>query len=95
MIQDTCSTLPKYFVNYEIIVVDDGSTDSTGAIADELAREIDFIKVLHQSNGGYGVALVAGINLATKEFAAKPWSPGNIPVTIDAAFIRVTEGKTG
>ena len=70
VIQDTCSTLPKYFVNYEIIVVDDGSTDSTGAIADELAREIDFIKVLHQSNGGYGVALVAGINLATKEFAA-------------------------
>ncbi len=70
MIQDTCRSLPQYFVNYEIIVVDDGSTDSTGSIADELAREVDFIKVIHQSNGGYGVALVTGINLATKEFAA-------------------------
>jgi glycosyltransferase involved in cell wall biosynthesis len=57
-------------VDYEIIVVDDGSTDSTGSIADELAKEIDQIKVIHQSNGGYGVALAAGINLATKELVA-------------------------
>ena len=70
VVQDTYRSLPQYFADYEIIVVNDGSTDSTGSIADELAKGIDQIKVIHQSNGGYGVALVAGINLATKEFVA-------------------------
>src|SRR5689334_18736403 len=41
----------------EILIVDDGSTDDTPAVADQLAREYaDVIRVFHQPNGGAGAA---------------------------------------
>ncbi len=46
--------------NYEIIIVDDGSTDATGKIADQLASQNPKIRVIHQQNGGYGCALRTG-----------------------------------
>lgn len=49
---------------YEVIVIDDGSKDQTGKIADELAKEDKRVKVIHQKNGGYGHALRAGFNNA-------------------------------
>jgi len=46
---------------WEIIIVDDGSTDKTGAIADHLAKTIKNIRVIHnQPNLGYGGALQSG-----------------------------------
>lgn len=50
--------------NYEVIVVDDGSTDKTGQVADKLAAQNKKIKVIHQKNGGYGMALRAGFKNA-------------------------------
>lgn len=50
--------------NYEVIVVDDGSTDETGEIADKLAAQNKKVKVIHQPNGGYGMALRAGFKAA-------------------------------
>lgn len=50
----------------EIIIVDDGSTDRTGDIADEYARKYpSIVRVIHQENGGHGSGLNAGINCAT------------------------------
>ena len=37
----------------EIILIDDGSTDSSGQIADEYVAKDDRIKVIHKKNGGY------------------------------------------
>ncbi len=55
--------------DYEIIVVNDGSKDKTGAIADALARENSHVKVVHHSpNQGYGAAVWSGIKAATKEY---------------------------
>ncbi len=48
----------------EVIVVDDGSSDRTGAIVDELAQEDLRVRPLHQPNQGYGGALLAGIAAA-------------------------------
>lgn len=45
---------------YEIILVDDGSKDKSPEIIDNLAEKYDFIKAIHQSNGGYGCALRTG-----------------------------------
>jgi len=55
--------LEGYAANFEIIIVDDGSPDRSGEIADELARERpDVIRVIHHGdNRGYGAALKTGI----------------------------------
>ncbi len=49
----------------EIIIVDDGSTDATTAIADEYVRKYpSIIKAVHKENGGHGSAVNAGIDHA-------------------------------
>ena len=49
----------------EIIIVDDGSTDRTGEIADEYARKYpEIVRVIHQENGGHGEAVNAGLRNA-------------------------------
>ncbi len=53
--------------DYEIIIVDDGSKDRTGQIADELAKGDGHIRVVHhRPNRGYGGALQSGFRTATK-----------------------------
>ena len=49
---------------YEIILVDDGSTDASGAIADEYAGHYANIRVIHQVNGGLSAARNTGIDAA-------------------------------
>ncbi|MQA31493.1 MAG: glycosyltransferase [Luteitalea sp.] len=54
--------------DYEVIVVNDGSTDGTAEIADELARTYSRVRVVHHAvNRGYGGALQTGFRSATKE----------------------------
>jgi glycosyltransferase involved in cell wall biosynthesis len=54
--------------DYEVIVVDDGSSDATAEVADELARKYSNVRVIHhEKNRGYGGALQTGIRSATKE----------------------------
>lgn len=55
--------------DYEIILVNDGSRDDTGRIADKLAAGDGRIRVVHhQRNMGYGAALQSGFRAAKKEF---------------------------
>lgn len=50
----------------EIIIVNDGSKDGTGAIADEYAAKYPtIVKAVHQENGGHGEAVNAGLRHAT------------------------------
>ena len=50
---------------YEVIIVDDGSTDSSGALCDTLAAEYGHIRVIHQRNRGLSGARNAGIPVAS------------------------------
>ncbi len=56
--------------DYEVIVVNDGSTDDTAQILDELARIYpEHVRIVHhQKNRGYGGALRTGFATATKDF---------------------------
>ena len=56
--------------NLQIILVDDGSTDNSGAICDEYARKDARIIVIHQQNGGSVIARNAGIKGAKGEWIA-------------------------
>ena len=50
----------------EIIIVDDGSTDETGKIADEYKEKYpSIVKVIHKENGGHGSGINAGLDNAT------------------------------
>jgi len=55
--------------DYEIIVVNDGSKDRTGEIAEELALKNPRVRVVHHNpNQGYGAAVWSGIQAAEKEY---------------------------
>lgn len=58
------SILGQTYVNYELILVDDGSTDETGTICDEYARKDERIKVCHQENKGMSHARDTGYQTA-------------------------------
>lgn len=50
------SILSQSFINWELILVDDGSPDRSGAICDEYAQKDDRIRVIHKENGGVSSA---------------------------------------
>jgi glycosyltransferase involved in cell wall biosynthesis len=56
-------------IDFEVIIVDDGSRDRTGEIADRLATEHDNVRAVHNKpNRGYGGALQRGFRAATKDW---------------------------
>lgn len=79
--------------NYEVVIVDDGSTDRTGAIADGFAAANPRVKVHHHhTNLGLAQAYRKGIELSTKERIC--WVAGNniIPqAALDAIFDRIDD----
>ncbi|MCD8326685.1 MAG: glycosyltransferase [Lachnospiraceae bacterium] len=62
------SIIAQTYENLEIILVDDGSTDGTGALCDELAAEDLRIRVFHKENGGSSSARNLGIEKARGEY---------------------------
>lgn len=67
-VEQAVSVLDKLGADFEVIIVDDGSKDNTGQIADKMAERDSRVKVVHHStNLGYGAALRSGFGAATKE----------------------------
>ncbi|HSH78086.1 MAG TPA: glycosyltransferase family 2 protein [Herpetosiphonaceae bacterium] len=68
LVLTTLSTLERLSDDYEVIVVQNGSTDHTVEVLDELAEQYDHLRVLHYKESlGYGGALRVGFAAATKE----------------------------
>ena len=64
------SVLNQTYKNLEVILVDDGSTDKTGAICDEYAQMDSRVAVIHQQNAGLSSARNVGIEQAKGEWVA-------------------------
>ncbi len=64
------SILAQTYGNWELIAVDDGSTDRTGEIIDYYAAKDDRIYVVHKGNKGVSHARNTGLDLATGEWIA-------------------------
>ncbi len=64
------SILKQTGFEFEIILVDDGSTDSSSKICDEYSKRDSRIRVLHESNRGVSVARNTGVSWATGEYVA-------------------------
>src|SRR5258708_21151528 len=66
LVKNALSVLPSFTDDYEVVLINDGSTDASGAVANELARNSDHVRVIHHShNQGYGAAVRTGFENTT------------------------------
>lgn len=65
------SILAQQGVEFEFIIVDDGSTDSSGSVVDEFASRDSRIRAVHQANAGLTRALIAGCAMARGKYIAR------------------------
>lgn len=64
------SLIKQDLESYEIIIIDDGSTDNTPNICDNYKKQYEFIKVIHKCNEGQGIARNVGIEAAKGKYVA-------------------------
>lgn len=62
------SILNQTFLDFEVILVNDGSPDNCGEICDEYAKKDNRVKVIHKENGGSASARNAGLDIARGEY---------------------------
>lgn len=62
------SVLNQFHKNLEVLLIDDGSTDDSGKIADSYAIKDNRVKVVHQDNSGVSRARNVGISMATGKY---------------------------
>ena len=77
------SILNQNLTDMEVILVDDGSTDSSGEICDEYEKVDSRVKVIHQSNAGLSEARNAGLSIAVGKYIAFVDSDDYLPNKAD------------
>ena len=91
MVRDVRRALVDAVDEFEIIVIDDGSTDGSLAVLHALADEVPELRiVVHEANRGYGGALQSGFAAATKQWifytdGDAQYDAGEIVRCLDAA----------
>ena len=89
------SILEQTYKNYEIIIVNDGSTDNTSKIIDEYKNEYEFIKVINISNHGQGYARNIALSQASGDYILFLDSDDFIEdVTLEVTTKKIEEEKS-
>ena len=74
------SILAQTFTDFELILVNDGSPDGSGAICDEYAKKDKRVKVIHKENGGVTAARRDGVEVSKGEWITFVDSDDTIPI---------------
>lgn len=74
------SILAQTYTNFELILVDDGSPDNSGAICDEYAVKDSRVRVFHKKNGGVTAARADGVNISKGEWITFVDADDTIPI---------------
>ncbi len=77
--------------NYEICLIDDGSTDSSGTICDQLSEQYSCIRTMHKENGGLSSARNVGLKMADGDYIFFLDSDDFLLGNLFSAFIRCLE----
>ena len=85
------SILDNRYQALELILVNDGSSDGSGAICDKLAKIDHRIKVIHQVNGGVGAARNHGLSLASGKYVAFLDSDDTVDAEMYEKLVRAAE----
>lgn len=93
-VRDLCGYLDGTRHRYELLVVDDASTDSTRAVANALSAEFPALRVLRNSgSNGYGHAIRCGLNAYCGDAAVVVTSDGaDAPKDVAAYFDAIAQG---
>ncbi len=86
-LSDILAIVPTWTTDFEVVVVNDGSTDHTASILTNLCKHNQHLYVItHPVNQGYGAALVSGFAAATKELTFFMDSDGQFDIRDLATF---------
>ena len=88
------TVVPTMAQAYEVVVVDDGSTDGSGALARELAASLgmDLQVVRHERKSGYGATVGDGLRAARRDYVAFTDADGQFEVADFALLIPLLDG---
>lgn len=88
------SILQQTFCDFELILVDDGSPDSSGGICEEYAQKDNRILVIHQSNGGVTSARAAGVKASQGDWVSFVDADDSLPSDSLNELFKKTSGTT-
>jgi glycosyltransferase involved in cell wall biosynthesis len=88
VVEKACNYLDGIAENYEVIVVNDGSRDSTGEVAEKIAKENNHVRVInHPVNRGYGGAVRSGLKGAKYDLIFFTDGDGQFDITELSGFL--------
>jgi len=91
-VERATTTLEGINADFEIIIVDDGSSDATGKIADEIGAGDNRVRVVHHAtNQGYGAALRSGFGAAVKKLVFYTDGDGQFDIDEMPALLGLTD----
>ena len=87
------SLVSQIYSNIEILLIDDGSTDNSGLIADKYANEYDYISVTHNTNSGLSSARNDGLKQANGEWIAFVDSDDYVRRDYISTLLKIAQNK--
>ena len=90
MVEKAAAQLRRITAQFEVIVIDDGSSDGSAALLEELRSRAPYLRIIrHPENRGYGAALRSGFEAATHDFVFYTdgdgqYDPDELPVLVRA-----------